>query len=344
MHEKYLSRCIQLAENGLGTTYPNPLVGSVIVCKDKIIGEGWHQFPGGPHAEVAAVNSVADKSLLNESTLYVNLEPCSHFGRTPPCADMIISLQIPEVVIGTEDPNPIVAGNGIRKLREAGIKVTSRILHEECLKFNRRFFTFHQQKRPYVILKWAESADGFVSPHKKEDRAPVWISNRYSRQLVHKWRTEESAVMVGTNTAVVDNPRLDARMWTGKNPTRVVIDRSGKVPSDSYLLDGKIKTIVICGAERQSLSENVIFEKAAFGDCLPQEILEILFRHQLQSVIIEGGSHTLQAFLNAGLWDEIRRFSSNVIIGEGTAAAQLPAGTIVETENILGDQLIIMYK
>lgn len=228
-HEFYMKRCIELAKNGLGTTYPNPLVGSVIVHDGKIIGEGWHKKAGEPHAEVNAVNSVKDKSLLKEATIYVSLEPCSHFGKTPPCCDLIIANKIPNVVVGTVDPFAKVAGNGIKKLIESGKNVTIGILEDECNELNKRFFTFHQKKRPYIILKWAETTDGFIAPISKEEKSPVWITNPYSRQLVHKWRTEEQAILVGTNTVLDDNPKLDARDFSGNNPVRIVLDKSGKI-------------------------------------------------------------------------------------------------------------------
>ena len=217
IHEKYIRRCIELAKNGLGTTHPNPLVGSIIVYKDEIIGEGWHKKAGEPHAEVIAINSVKDKSLLPKATIYVSLEPCSHFGKTPPCCDLIIANIIPNVVIGTMDPFAKVAGNGIKKLVEAGKNVIVGILEDECNELNKRFFTFHNKKRPYIILKWAESLDGFIAPLTKVKKEPVWITNDYSRQLVHKWRSEEQAILVGTNTIIDDNPSLTTRDWTGNN-------------------------------------------------------------------------------------------------------------------------------
>ena len=246
IHEKYIKRCIELAQNGLGTTYPNPMVGSVIVYDGQIIGEGWHKKAGEPHAEVNAVNSVKDKSLLKKATIYVSLEPCSHFGKTPPCCDLIIANEIPNVVVGTVDPNEKVAGKGILKLIEAGANVTVGVLENECNELNKRFFTFHQKKRPYIILKWAESLDGFLAPEKagNQDRKPVWITNQYSRQLVHKWRTEEQAILVGTQTVVDDNPKLNARDWNGNNPTRIVIDRNNRIDPDSFIFDDTVKTVI----------------------------------------------------------------------------------------------------
>lgn len=308
IHEKYIKRCIILAKNGLGATYSNPLVGSVIVHRDSIIGEGWHQKAGGPHAEVNAVNSVKDKSLLKKSTIYVSLEPCSHFGKTPPCSDLIIAKGIKKVVIGTVDPFAEVAGRGIKKLMEAGCEVQVRVLEQECQDLNKRFFTFHQKKRPYIILKWAQTADGFIAPKIQEKREPVWITNQYSKQLVHKWRSEEQAILVGTNTAIADNPKLNTRLWKGENPVRVVIDKDLKIPQESALFDGTIKTIVLTENEKKSDNNNLAFEKVDFQQDLPLQICEILYRHNLQSVIIEGGAKTLQTFIDNNLWDEARVF------------------------------------
>jgi len=264
IHEKYIKRCLQLSENGLGSTYPNPMVGSVIVYEDKIIGEGWHQKAGEAHAEVNAVNSVKNPELLKKSTIYVSLEPCSHFGKTPPCSDLIIAKGIKKVVVATVDPFAEVAGRGIKKLMEAGCDVMLGVLEKEAQHLNKRFFTFHNKKRPYIILKWAQSEDGFIAPLKREDRAPVWISNRYSKQLVHKWRAEEQAILVGTTTAIDDNPKLNTRLHAGNNPTRVVIDRSGKIPAESAIFDGSIKTIVIAEDIQEKAPENVEYRQVDF--------------------------------------------------------------------------------
>lgn len=340
IHEKYLARCIELAKNGLGTTYPNPMVGSVIVYKDQIIGEGWHKKAGEPHAEVNAVNSVKDKSLLQKATIYVSLEPCSHFGKTPPCCDLIIRNKIPNVVIGTVDPNEKVAGNGIKKLLEAGINVTVGVLENECNALNKRFFTFHQQKRPYVILKWAESQDGFIAPNERNEQKPVWITNPYSRQLVHKWRSEEQAILVGTKTAIDDNPKLDVRDWSGNNPVRIVLDKDNRIPTDRFLLDNQIKTIVFCQADTNTNRENLIFEVIDFKQNTARKILKFLFQHQIQSVIIEGGRQTLQTFIDENLWDEARIFKGKTIFKNGTKAPYLQTNTN-QKQFILEDELII---
>lgn len=340
IHEKYIRRCIELAKNGLGTTYPNPLVGSVIVYEDKIIGEGWHKKSGEPHAEVNAVNSVKDKSLLKKATIYVSLEPCSHFGKTPPCCDLIIKNKIPNVVIGTVDPNIKVAGNGIKKLIEAGIHVTVGILEEECNELNKRFFTFHEKKRPYIILKWAESQDGFIAPKEKSEKKPVWITNPYSRQLVHKWRTEEQAILVGTQTAIDDNPKLNARDWSGNNPIRLVIDQKNRIPEHNHIFDNQAKTILFSKSRNSIKKENTIFEIIDFEKNIVEQIVQILYQHQIQSVIIEGGRQTLQTFIDANLWDEARIFVGSVEFKEGTKAPNI-AKNQFKKQSIGNDELIL---
>lgn len=329
-NEKYIRRCIELAKNGLGTTYPNPMVGSVIVCDGKIIGEGWHKKSGEPHAEVNAVNSVKDKSLLKKSTIYVSLEPCSHFGKTPPCCDLIIENEIPNVVIGTVDPNIKVAGNGIKKLLEAGKKVTVGVLEDECNELNKRFFTFHTKKRPYVILKWAESQDGFIAPlilrQAQDDiknRKPVWITNEFSRQLVHKWRSEEQAILVGTQTVMDDNPKLDTRDWAGNNPVRIVLDQHNRIPKDSHIFNHQAQTIVLTNSTPSINKENVNFETIDFSKNSAEQILEVLYKHQIQSVIIEGGRQTLQTFIDENLWDEARIFTGQLLIEKGINAPNI---------------------
>ncbi|MES2851904.1 MAG: bifunctional diaminohydroxyphosphoribosylaminopyrimidine deaminase/5-amino-6-(5-phosphoribosylamino)uracil reductase RibD [Bacteroidota bacterium] len=340
IHEKYIRRCIELARNGLGTTYPNPLVGSVIVYEDKIIGEGWHKKSGEPHAEVNAVNSVKDKSLLKKATIYVSLEPCSHFGKTPPCCDLIIKNKIPNVVIGTVDPNVKVAGNGIKKLMEAGIQVTVGILEEECNELNKRFFTFHEKKRPYIILKWAESQDGFIAPKEKSEKKPVWITNQYSRQLVHKWRTEEQAILVGTQTAIDDNPKLNARDWYGNNPIRVVLDQNNRIPKDNHVFDSQVKTILFSKSKQSIEKENCIFEYIDFEQNIATQVIQSLYKHQIQSIIIEGGRQTLQTFIDANLWDEARIFVGSVEFKQGTKAPNF-AKNQFKKQSIGNDQLIL---
>ena len=340
IHEKYLKRCIQLAKNGLGTTYPNPLVGSVIVFENQIIGEGWHQKAGEPHAEVNAINSVQDKSLLSKSTIYVSLEPCSHFGRTPPCSDLIIENKIPNVVIGTVDPNEKVAGKGIQKLILAGHNVTIGVLEEKCLELNKRFFTFQQKRRPYIILKWAETIDGFIAPKDKNEQKPVWITNQYSRQLVHKWRTEEQAILVGTQTVLDDNPNLNVRDWEGNSPIKIILDRQNRVPEETSVFNSTEKTIVLSESKRTFKNENCHSEILNFDRNLAQEICNILFQNNIQSIIIEGGARTLQTFIDANLWDEARVFKGKTTFKEGTKAPVF-SGKLIKKENILEDQLLI---
>ena len=335
-----MQRCIQLAENGLGTTYPNPLVGCVIVCKDKIIGEGWHKKAGDSHAEVLAIASVSDQSLLLDATLYVNLEPCSHFGRTPPCADLIIKHKIPRVIIGSIDPHHVVSGNGVKKLEAAGVAVTVGVLEEECQILNRRFFTFQNKKRPYIILKWAASADGLVAPASKADTRPVWITNEYSRQLVHKWRSEEQAILVGTQTVIDDNPKLNVRQWSGNNPIRIVLDRNHRIPQAAHIFDNTVKTVIISEEKTSWEKENILSEAIDFDKNVLAQILALLYRLNIVSVIIEGGSKTLQGFIDENLWDEARVFSGCQVFRNGTKAPEFN-GIPIRRIEIEKDQLII---
>ena len=320
-HHKYIRRCIELAKNGFGNTYPNPMVGSVVVYNDEIIGEGWHEKAGLPHAEVNAIKSVTDASLLKRATIYVSLEPCSHYGKTPPCADLIIASKIPNVIIGTIDPNKKVAGSGIKKLLDAGCKVTVGVLEEACINLNKRFFTFHQKKRPYLLLKWAQTQDGFIAPDSQKKGEPFWITNNFSKQLVHKWRSEEQAILVGTSTAIKDNPQLNVRLWEGKNPVRVVIDRALRISASSYLLDNTSKTIVF--TEKNTIStENTIYETIDFSKNIASQICEVLYQHNIQSLIVEGGSKTLQTFIDGNLWDEARVFTGNKQLYQGLKAPE----------------------
>ena len=342
VNEIYIKRCIQLAKNGFGTTYPNPMVGSVIVHNNEIIGEGWHRKSGEPHAEVKAINSVKDKSLLSKATIYVSLEPCSHFGKTPPCCDLIIKHKIPNVVVGTIDPNDKVAGTGIKRLQENGIQVTVGILEKECYELNKRFFTFHNKKRPYIILKWAESLDGFIAPLTKDKKEPVWISNVYSRQLVHKWRSEEQTIFVGTNTVLDDNPKLDVRDWTGQNPIRIVLDRTRKITKDYFIKDEKSKTIIITEQENLTFSENCIYENVIFDSQLTKNSVRILHQYGIQSILIEGGKKTLQSFIDDNLWDEARVFIGNIYLKSGITTPNLNEN--FQVKNIKDDQLKLYFN
>jgi diaminohydroxyphosphoribosylaminopyrimidine deaminase/5-amino-6-(5-phosphoribosylamino)uracil reductase len=340
-HEQYIARCIELAKNGFGTTYPNPMVGSVIVYNGEIIGEGWHQKAGEPHAEVNAIHSVKNPSLLDKATIYVSLEPCSHFGKTPPCCDLIIKNKIPNVVIGTVDSNIKVAGNGIKRLQEAGTNVVVGVLEKECYELNRRFFTFHEKKRPYIILKWAQTQDSFIAPLEKEELKPVWITSIQSRQLVHKWRTEEQAILVGTQTVIDDNPQLNARDWEGNNPIRIVIDQRNRIPKTAHVFDNQTKTIVFSNKKSTPSLKNTILEVIDFQQNIAQQIVNKLFQNQIQSIIIEGGAQTLQTFIDANLWDEARVFIGNCTFEKGVKAPILNTSPF-KKEKIGTDELLII--
>jgi diaminohydroxyphosphoribosylaminopyrimidine deaminase / 5-amino-6-(5-phosphoribosylamino)uracil reductase len=327
IHEKYIKRCIQLAKNGLVSAMPNPSVGAVIVYDGQIIGEGYTSAYGGNHGEVNAINAVKDKSLLSKSTIYVSLEPCSHHGKTPPCCDLIIKHKIPNIVIGAIDSNAKVAGNGIKKLIEAGANVTVGILEDECRIVNKRFFTFHEKKRPYIILKWAESIDGFIAPNKKIEQKPVWITNSYSRQLVHKWRSENQAILVGTQTVIDDNPKLNVRDWSGENPIRIVLDQNNRISKESVIFDNCAKTLLI---------NNQIVD---YSENTAVQIIKYLFDNNIQSVIIEGGSQTLQTFIDANLWDEAKVFKGQIKFDEGVKSPTIK-GNFVSSITITNDQLI----
>ena len=333
--EMYMSRCIQIATNGLGTTYPNPFVGSVIVHNNKIIGEGFTSEYGGPHAEVNAINSVKNPELLKESTLYVTLEPCSHHGKTPPCADLIIKKEIPRVVIGTLDPFSKVNGQGYLRLLKNGVDVTLNILENECLELNKRFLTFHQKKRPYIILKWAQTEDGYMG----RDDIQKWITNQYSKQLVHKWRTEEEAILVGKNTALIDNPQLNSRLWNGKNPLRIAIDKNLAIPRSFHLFDQSQPTVIFNSLEDFE-EENLILKKIDFSEKIVPQVIDYLHQKNIQSLIIEGGSDTIQYFIETNLWDEARILSSDTIWNEGILAPRLK-GTRIGKYRFLNDELNI---
>lgn len=332
-HEKYISRCLTLAVKGLGNTAPNPMVGCVIVHGRQIIGEGYHGCFGGPHAEVMAVNSVADHSLLGKSTLYVNLEPCSHWGKTPPCTNLIIRKKIPLVVTGTPDPNPIVSGNGILALKREGIDVITDMLKEECIHLNRRFFTFFNKKRPYIILKWAQTKDGFIDSEREENETGkiTWITDESCRRLVHKWRAEEQAILVGSGTVIKDNPRLTVRNWQGKNPLRLVIDRGGRLSGNLHLLDGSAETIVftnVLSVDSHGL-KYILLDK---GQDVLRAVLDFLYSINIQSVIVEGGRILINEFLGQNLWDEGRVFTGNKTFGKGVQAPEIYSEPAEENE------------
>ena len=314
-------RCLTLAKMGLGSVAPNPLVGAVIVHKGKIIGEGFHEKYGESHAEVNAINSVVDKSLLKESTIYVALEPCSHFGKTPPCANLIIDHQFKKVVIACRDPFSEVNGKGIELLKDAKIEVVEGILEKEAIELNRRFFTVQNKKRPYVILKWAETSDGFIDRKRLENETGInWITSPETRQLVHKWRSEEMAVLVGKNTIYIDNSLLTVREWKGGNPVRIVIDPNLELPLDKSIFDSSSNTLIL-NTSKNEVSNNLKFIKLT--DFSSESMLNCLYNEGIQSVMIEGGASTLQSFIDSNCWDEARVLSSKVNFIEGMIAPKL---------------------
>ena len=337
-----MQRALQLARLGAGAVSPNPMVGCVIVHQEKIIGEGFHQKYGEAHAEVNAINAVLDKSILSESTVYVTLEPCSHFGKTPPCADLLIKHQVKKVIVCNYDPNPLVAGQGIEKLCQAGIEVEVGLLEEEGKELNKRFFTYIEKERPYIILKWAESADGFIA---KKNYESVQISNLLSRRFVHKMRSEEDAIMVGTNTARYDNPTLDTRFWTGKNAVRVLMDKDLSLSNSLNIFDNSQKTICYTTLARSSTSRSilennteVVLLKDEFHS-INELVLEDLYQRKVQSIIIEGGTILLQSFIDLGLWDEAYILKSKLLLEDGIKAPII-GGREILREN-LGDNLLI---
>jgi diaminohydroxyphosphoribosylaminopyrimidine deaminase / 5-amino-6-(5-phosphoribosylamino)uracil reductase len=349
-HEKYMRRCLDLALQAGGAVAPNPMVGSVLVHENLVIGEGHHRSFGHAHAEVNAIHSVKRIELLKGSTLYVNLEPCSHHGKTPPCTDLLIKHNIPKIVIGVTDPNPLVSGRGIELLRKAGAELIAGVLENECREINRRFFTWHIKKRPYIILKWARSADGFID-FERPAIAPVgpnWITSQTARILVHKWRTEEQAILVGTNTVIKDNPRLNVRDWSGKNPLRVVIDRELKLGIQYNVFDNSQETLVFTGkdlspamapgaGEAKGISKfqggseatgKIRYARISFDDTAENQMLDILYRENIQSLIVEGGAYTLNRFIEKDLWDEARIFTGPVFFRGGIKSPEITGGSV----------------
>jgi diaminohydroxyphosphoribosylaminopyrimidine deaminase / 5-amino-6-(5-phosphoribosylamino)uracil reductase len=332
-----MKRALELATLGKGKVSPNPMVGCVIVHNDLIIGEGWHQKYGEAHAEVNAIKTVKDESVLPECSVYVSLEPCAHYGKTPPCADLLVKKKVKKVIICNADTNPLVGGKGIKKLLDAGIQVEWGILEKEGKTLNKRFFTHLEKKRPYIILKWAETADGFIARLNYDSK---WISNPLSRKLVHKWRTEEDAIMVGPSTAAYDNPQLNVRDWTGKNPTRIVIDRQLRLSQNLNLFDHSQHTICY-NLHKNEQSPNLEFVK------LPEEnflhfLMEDLGKKSIQSVIVEGGAILLKELLSEGLWDEARVFKTQVTFKTGFEAPAI-RGTLIQSEKLLDDQLLVYH-
>lgn len=336
-HEIYMQRCLELAQKAKGKTYPNPMVGCVIVHNDLIIGEGFHQKAGKAHAEINAINSVKNPELLKESTIYVSLEPCAHFGKTPPCATKIVETGFKKVVIGTLDSHDKVNGKGKRIIEEAGIEVISGVLEKKCQELNKRFFTYHQKKRPFLILKWAESADGFLDKNFK----PTQIGNPLTKQFVHQLRSKEHAILVGTQTALTDNPSLTTREIVGRNPVRILIDFDLKVPRDFNLYNDEARTIVF-NSVKESIEGNITFSKIDRENFL-ENLMRKLVERQIQSVLIEGGSFTLQQFIDQNLWDKALIIKNeNLHLLDGTKAPKFDAEKIELKQ--FRDNTIEFYK
>jgi diaminohydroxyphosphoribosylaminopyrimidine deaminase / 5-amino-6-(5-phosphoribosylamino)uracil reductase len=342
--EYYMERCIELARLGIGRVAPNPMVGSVIVYQDNIIGEGYHKEYGKAHAEVNAVNSVSNKDLLKNSTLYVNLEPCCHHGKTPPCTDLILHHEIPHVVIGCVDSFDAVAGKGIALLRYRGVKVDVGVCKKAALELNKRFFTFHQKNRPYIILKWAQTTDALIDIERLPgtETRPTWITSEKLRMLVHKWRTEEQAIIVGTITALKDNPRLNVRDWTGPSPCRIVLDENLNLASSLSLFDDTQQTLVF-NNKKDFEKGQIHWIKTDFSSpLLLQNVLTILKSRNIQSLIVEGGQKLLSAFIEADLWDEARVFQGNKFFYKGTPAPSLPVRDFSQTN--IGSEILYWIK
>lgn len=331
---QYMYRCIQLALKGKGYTSPNPMVGAIVVYKDTIIGEGYHRKAGEGHAEVNAIASVKDKTLLKESTLYVSLEPCSHYGKTPPCSQLIIDSEIPNVVVGCLDPFPVVSGRGIKMLNDAGVKTQVGVLEKECIALNKEFITAQTQHRPYVYLKWAQSADGFMDRERtKTNSIPTVISNDYAKLLVHKLRAETDAIMVATNTTIADNPSLTTRLWHGENPTRIIIDRTLRVPQNYHIYDNSVKTLIITEIkDRPANTKNTEFLELKFDDEFIKNLFHSLHEKDIQSLMIEGGGKFLQSVIDSYEWDEAFVEISEERFEAGTKAPKLEANLIEEVQ------------
>ncbi len=341
--EIFMSRCLELASNGLGNVAPNPMVGCVIIHDGKIIGEGFHRQYGKAHAEVNAINNAIEKhgeEILKHAHLYVSLEPCAHHGKTPPCTDLIVQKNIPQVTIGCSDTFSEVNGKGIQKLKAAGCKVQVGILEKECRELNRRFFIFHEKKRPFVILKWAQSMDGFIAPAILTNNNRR-ISNEHSHRLSHKWRSEEHAILVGANTVVTDNPQLTVREWSGRNPIRVVIDSSEKIPATSSVLDKSAPTIIFTKSKNIK-TENTEWVGIDFSKNVLKSILNELHKRNIQSVIVEGGTITIQHFIEENLWDEARIFIADKFLNDGVIAPQINFIKKIKEEYSGNDKLYIL--
>ena len=336
-HEQYMQRCLQLAKLGAGIVAPNPMVGALIVLDGKIIGEGWHQEFGKAHAEVNAINDVKDQTVLSQSTLYVNLEPCSHHGKTPPCVDLILAHKIPKVIIGITDPFAKVNGEGIKKLRANNVEVITPVLENQCAELNKRFFTVHQRKRPYIILKWAQSKDGFIG--KKDKR--ILISNKLSQIRVHRWRSEEHAIMVGTKTALIDNPELTVREYFGRSQIRIVVDKNLRLPPHLHLFDNSQLTFVFTSKEKAN-SEKIKYLTLEENNFSVKAMMTELHTQNIQSVLVEGGTQLIQSFFDTGCWDEARVITGNIFLNDGVSAPILAASSLSKKKS--GDDLIQYFK
>jgi diaminohydroxyphosphoribosylaminopyrimidine deaminase/5-amino-6-(5-phosphoribosylamino)uracil reductase len=340
--QDYMQRCLQLAAIGSGFVAPNPMVGAVLVVGDKIIGEGYHKKFGHPHAEPNAIKAVKNREELKQATLYVNLEPCSHYGKTPPCAHLIVKCGIPRVVIGTLDPNPKVSGRGVQILRDAGIEVTVGVLEEECNELNKRFFIFQKKHRPYILLKWAQTSDGFIDIVRQSSaETPLLISNEITRQLTHKMRAENQAIMVSTNTVILDNPSLTVRYWSGKNPIRIALDRLGRIPTNSQLLNGEQPTIIFTEQTQQNI-DNLRYLKINFDQNCLDAVLKLLFENLIHSVMVEGGSKLLNSFIEKGYWDEAHVEVSPQETGQGISAPILNCNP--DSMSVIEKHKIYKYK
>jgi diaminohydroxyphosphoribosylaminopyrimidine deaminase/5-amino-6-(5-phosphoribosylamino)uracil reductase len=339
-HNRYMLRCIELALKGAGFVSPNPMVGAVLVHNNQIIGEGWHKQYGGPHAEVNCIASVAEhnRHLIAASTLYVSLEPCAHFGKTPPCANLILEHKIPHVVIGCLDTFSKVSGKGIALLQNAGVEVTLNILHEQCRKLNKRFFTYHELRRPYVVLKWAQSSDGFIAP---DQGRKVMLSGWAAQRLVHKMRACEDAIMVGYRTALLDNPMLTNRLWFGHNPLRVVWDKYNSLPNDHHLKDGNVRTIIFTNNNvPDNAHTQLSYVQLPSGSNEVTAVLQMLYQQNVQSLIVEGGSDTLHAFIQAGFWDEaVVITATQCTIGSGVKAPSTQGFSLSKSLRLHHDQI-----
>ena len=339
-HEYFINKCIELAQKGIRDVSPNPMVGSIIVCNNKIIGQGYHKSYGKEHAEVNAINNVKDKSLLKKSILYVNLEPCCHYGKTPPCTDLIIKKKIPQVVIGCIDPNSQISGQGIKKLKNNSVEVIYGVLEEKCKSLNKRFFTFNNLKRPYIILKWAKSSDSFIAPI--DQTKPFWMTSEQSRMIVHRWRSEEDSILVGSNTVILDNPSLDVRLTAGKNPIRVIIDKNLSFNKNLNVFNNESKTIIFNEIKTLSSGTNY-YLKVNFKNLI-SEMLNELYNIDVTSIIVEGGAYTLNKFIDKNIYDEVRVFTTKTLLKKGIKSPNIPDIKKILSKSIDNDLLDIYIK